>query len=79
MTKFKVVSNGSSLLDEAIAVAERIGEDGGTDVLVVVDGRSFDEDGFIVGIEYNNGRLPNVDKVFETKAEAIEYFNTLVE
>ena len=79
MTKFKVVSNGSSLLDEAIAVAERKMDDGGTDVLSVVNGMEFGEDGFIVTIEYDNMRYPNAEKVFGTKSEALEYFNTLVE
>ena len=79
MEKFKVVSNGSNTWDEAIALAERKGENGGTDVLSVVDGMEFGEDGFIVTIEYNHGRLPNDEKVFDTKSEAIEYFNTLVE
>jgi hypothetical protein len=75
MKKFKVL-NG---IDESIALAERINDDGGIDVLVVVDGSKFGEDGFIVAIEYYNGRIPNDERVFDTKDEAIEYFNSLVE
>jgi ABC-type glycerol-3-phosphate transport system substrate-binding protein len=78
MNGFKQVAKGSNTWDEAIALAERINEDGGTDVLSVVDGMEFGEEGFIVTIEYYNGRKPNEEKVFETKAEAVDYFNTLI-
>jgi hypothetical protein len=76
---FKVVSNGSNKIDEPIALAERINDDGGTDVLSVVDGMEFDEDGFIVTVEYYNGHKPNVERLFETKEKALECFNSLVE
>ena len=79
MNKFKVVAKGSNTWDESIALAERINEDGGTDVLSVVNGIEFGEDGFIVAVEYYNGRQPNDEKVFETKEEALECFNSLIE
>lgn len=75
---FKKVLNDTNVFEEAIAVAERIGEDGGTDVLSVVDGKEFGDDGFIVTVEYYNNAKPNYVEVFKTKEEAVDYFNTLI-
>ena len=79
MEKFKVVAKGSNTWDESIVLAERINEDDETDVLSVVNGIEFGEDGFIVTVEYYNGRQPNHEQVFETKEEALECFNSLIE
>ena len=75
---FKAVSNSTNVFEEAIAVAERIGENGGTDVLSVVDGNEFGEKGFIVTVEYYDNAKPNYVEVFKTKEEAVHYFNTLI-
>jgi hypothetical protein len=75
---FKAVSNSTNVFAEAISLAERIGENGGTDVLSVVDGNEFGEKGFIVTVEYYDNAKPNYVEVFKTKEEAVHYFNTLI-
>lgn len=77
MSKFKKVANSSNIIDSAnvIATAER-SNDNGTDVMVVY---RDDSGGYGVSIEYANGSRSDYNKTFDTKAEAMHKFNSLLE
>jgi ferredoxin-thioredoxin reductase catalytic subunit len=78
MNKFVEVESGNNLVDSiADRVAERLNEDGGTDVMALVDGLHCRRDriGYSVCIEYYNHRKPNDQLDFDTFEEADAYFS----
>jgi len=77
MEKFKQVATSSNRIDEVIALAERLNEDGTTDTLALCDGQDFGEAGFIVSVEFGDGS--GVEWQYETETEAMEHFSSMVE
>jgi hypothetical protein len=77
MEKFKPVATSSNRIDEVIALAERLNEDGTTDTLALCDGQDFGEAGFIVSVEFGDGS--GVEWQYATEPEAMEHFSSMVE